>query len=551
MSASDKKKLRKEQNAEFLTERQRKEQAETKKLKIYTIVFVSIMIVVVAAVLGILAVRTINNSGVIQKNTIAATVGDRDLNTVELSYYYIDAINESYNDWYTQYQSYTDSYLEVMGLDISKPLNKQTNPETEESWAQHFVNIAIDNAKEVEALYNEAIANDYKLPEDKQKSLDNVLKNIETYASLYGYSNADQYLRVSYGYGADLESYKEYYTKSTIAEAYNTFHEESLSYENKEIREYDDKDPIKFNSYTYHSCYISYTEFLQGGTKDDDGKVTYSDEDKEAARKALKEAADKLAASKDLEELNKLAETINVNEEGQVVVNDYTNQLYSNINAPLNEWLSDSKRKAGDIAAIPNTSTAKDEDGKETTETNGYYVVIFDSSTDNTELMDDVRHLLVKFEGGKTDETTGKTTYTDEEKKTAKTEAEKYLKEWQDGKANEDSFIELVKDHSDDSSADDGGLFEQIHPDSSYVTSFKNWATDSKREIGDVEIIESEYGYHIMYYVGENDMSYRDYMITEELRADEQQAWYDALLEKVITKQGNISKLNLDLVISD
>ena len=36
MSASDKKKLRKERAAEILSEKQRQEQAEAKKLKIYT-----------------------------------------------------------------------------------------------------------------------------------------------------------------------------------------------------------------------------------------------------------------------------------------------------------------------------------------------------------------------------------------------------------------------------------------------------------------------------------------------------------------------------------
>ena len=550
MSASDKKKLRREQNAEFLTERQRKEQAEAKKLKTYTIAFVSVMIVVVIAVLGILAVRTVNNSGVIQKNTLAATIGDTELNSVELSYYYIDAVNKNYSDWYSQYETYTDDYLKIMGLDTSKPLNKQTNPETEKSWAQYFIDAAIEQAKEDEALYNEAMKNNFELPEEEQKSLDNVIKNISTYASLYGYSNADQYLRASYGYGAELESYKEYYTKTTIAAAYYDSHEESLTYKDKEIRKHDDKDPNKFNSYTYHSCYISYTEFLEGGKKDDDGNVTYSDKEKAAARKALKKAADKLAAAKDLKELNELTKTIEVNEDGQVVVNDFTNQLYSGISAPVNEWLANSKRKTGDIAAIPNTSTTKDEDGKETTETNGYYIVIFDSCTDNAEPMDNVRHLLVQFEGGKTDETTGETTYTDVEKKKAKTEAEKYLKEWKEGKKTEESFIELVKKNSDDSSAEDGGLFEDIHQDSSYVESFRNWAIDSKREVGDVEIVESEYGYHIMYYVGESDMTYRDHMITEELRADEQKAWYDALLEPVTAKEGNTSKMKLDMVIS-
>ena len=131
MSASDKKKLRKEQATELLTQRQRQEQAEAKKLKAYTITFVSIMLVVVVAVLGILGVRAINNSGIIQKNTIAAVVAGRELNTVEFNYYYIDAINDYYNAAYNQYNTYTDTVLQqIAGLDPKKPLDEQTEPDT-------------------------------------------------------------------------------------------------------------------------------------------------------------------------------------------------------------------------------------------------------------------------------------------------------------------------------------------------------------------------------------------------------------------------------------
>ncbi len=547
MSASDKKKLRKEQAADLLTERQRKEQAEAKKLKNYTIAFVTSMIVVVAIVLGILAVRTVNNSGIIQKNTLAATIGDQELNSVALSYYYVDAINKTYNEWYEQYQSYTDSYLSIMGLDTTKPLNKQTNPDTEKSWAQFFVDAAITQAKEDFALYNEAIKQEFKLPEDEQKSLDNTLKNIETYAILYGYSNADQYLRASYGYGAALKSYSEYLTRSTIANAYNIAYNEGLTYEDKEIREYDEKNADDFNSYTYTSAYISYSDFLKDGKKDEDGNVTYTDEQREEARKELKAAADKMAKAKDAEDLASIAKEI----KDSINVEKHTDELHTNINAPLNEWLAEDGRKSGDIAALANTSTTEDEDGKEVTQTNGYYVVIYHGITDNKELMSDVRHLLVKFEGGTTDETTGATTYSDEEKAAAKKEAESYLKTWQEGDATEESFIELVKKNSDDTSASEGGLFENINPDSSYVENFLNWSIDSKRKAGDAEVIETEYGYHVMYYVGDSDMTYRDYMITEELRSAEHTEWFDALIEAVKATQGDISKLKLDMTISN
>ena len=83
-------------------------------------------------------------------------------------------------------------------------------------------------------------------------------------------------------------------------------------------------------------------------------------------------------------------------------------------------------------------TTSKDEDGNETKTLTGYYVVRFESSTENKEPLANVRHILVKFEGGTTEN--GETVYSDEEKATAKQEAEKLLQEWKDGEATEESM---------------------------------------------------------------------------------------------------------------
>ena len=53
MSASDKKRLRKEQNAAAMTERQKAEQKEAKKLKSMTLTFAVVMVLVVAIVVGV------------------------------------------------------------------------------------------------------------------------------------------------------------------------------------------------------------------------------------------------------------------------------------------------------------------------------------------------------------------------------------------------------------------------------------------------------------------------------------------------------------------
>ena len=552
MSASDKKKLRKEQAAAVLSERQRHEQAEAKKLKIYTVTFITAMVLVVCVALGVLGVRAVNQSGILQKNTIAATIGDRELDTVELSYYYHDVISDFYNQWYEQYSSYTDMYLQMMGLDASKPLNEQIHDEESgKTWADYFIDAAISRAQNDFALYDLAMKEGFTLPEEERTELDNTINNLGTYAELYGYKNADQYLSAAYGHGSDVKSYGEYSERSAIATAYYNAHEDSLVYEDAAIREYEADKKSNYDSYTFTQAYLSYTAFRQGGTKDEKGNVTYTEAEDNAAREALKAAAEALAKATSVDDLKEKIKGLTVNEGSEIEITEEKNQLHTTLTTAQQEWLSADGRKDGDITAIPNTSTTKDEDGKETTITNGYYVIIFNSKTDNSKKMSNVRHLLVKFESGTENETTGEMEYTEAEKTAAKTEAEGYLKTWKEGTANEESFIELVKKNSDDTSAEEGGLFEDIHPDSEYVTSFLEWSISPDRKAGDTDVIESPYGYHVMYYVGDDEMSYRDYMLTYEMKAADMEKWHNGILETVTTSIGNTSLMGLDMVLSN
>ena len=551
MSASDKKKLRKEASAQLLTEKQLQQQKEAKKLKAYTIAFVAAMILVACITLAVLGVRAVNNSGVIQSNTIAANVGENQLSSVELSYYFTDEMNAYYNEWYQTYSTYTDAYLKMMGWDTSKPLDEQIQDEpTNTTWAQYFLNAALDQAKNDYALAAKAKAEGFELPDEDKTTLTNLLSNIETYATMYGYSNAKQYLRAMYGYGSTPETYGEYYERSLLASAYATAHHEGLTYDNSKIRDYEADKMAEFNSYTYTSAYMSYTYFQQGGTKDEEGNVTYSDEENAAARQSMKEAADKLATATSDEELEAMAKEISVKDGSSISVTKNENALYSGISSSIREWLSEADRKDGDITAIANVSTTENEDGTKTEQTNGYYVVIYHGVNDNATAMGNVRHLLVKFEGGTENEETGEVTYSDAEKAAAKEEAEGYLKTWQEGEATEESFIELVKKHSDDSTASEGGLFEDINPDSSYVENFLNWSIDTTRKTGDTAVIETEYGYHVMYFVGNSELTYRDYMITNKMRDSDHENWYNAIVDAVTAALADTSKMKLDVVLS-
>jgi len=118
-------------------------------------------------------------------------------------------------------------------------------------------------------------------------------------------------------------------------------------------------------------------------------------------------------------------------------------------------------------------------------------------------MISDVRHILIMPTGGTVNGETGETTYSEDEWAAALKKAEEVLQEWKDGEATEESFGLLANTYSEDGGSNTtGGLYEDIAPGASYVENFLNWAIDMNRQTGDTGIVQTEFGYHIMYYVG-------------------------------------------------
>ena len=551
MSASTKKKLRKEQNELKLTERQQQAQAEAKKLKITTIAFVVLILAIVVAFAVTISINSIKNSGVIQKNTVAATVGDHELNSVELNYYYSDAISSAYNEWNSAYGENMSAYMALMGLDLTKPLDEQKNTmsESDMTWADYFVQAALDRAKSDLALYDAAIAAGFELSAEDLDAVESNMTTLGFYAQLNGYSNVGQYLKAMYGPGANEENYRDYCIKTATANAYYVGHNDDLTYDDAAIRDYEASRLTDYNSYDFSYYYVNHTKFLPEGTKGEDGKVTYTDEQLAMARDKAKEAAQSLTKVKTQEELDSAIAALSINKGTTAASSKSNGVLGSSISSLYSKWLTSNSRKENDVAMFAYESTSTGEDGKQTTVVNGYYVVMFRGMTTNERPVGNVRHLLVKFEGGTKDDK-GNTTYSDAEKAAAKTEAEGYLNTWKSGAATEESFVELVKEHSDDTSKTTGGLFENIIPTSPYVPNFLNWSIDETRKAGDTEVIETEYGYHVMYYVAASELNYRDTMISDDIRAEDQASWYEDILEAVEAKVVNDKHLEKDRILS-
>ena len=130
----------------------------------------------------------------------------------------------------------------------------------------------------------------------------------------------------------------------------------------------------------------------------------------------------------------------------------------------------------------------------------------------------------------------------------AKKDAENWLKAWKDGAATEESFAELANKNSDDGDGKSGGLYEDVFP-GQMVEAFDKWCFDKDRKTGDTEIIETEYGYHVMYFVKHQDRTYRDAMIEADLVSDEVEEWLEKHTKELNVEKVNLKGLNWDIII--
>jgi hypothetical protein len=172
-------------------------------------------------VLGYFGYTAVNNSGILQKNVTAATIGERKLTSAMLNYFYLDAIANQYSSWRENFSTSTDTYLsQYFGLDVNKELDEQYyNEETKTTWADYFIDVAISDAQASYAIYDIAQSKNYKLSADAKEELDGWVENYEYMAEMYK-SSVDEVVVSNYGPGATFESWKEYLTVIITAQDY-------------------------------------------------------------------------------------------------------------------------------------------------------------------------------------------------------------------------------------------------------------------------------------------------------------------------------------------
>lgn len=488
VSASPEKKA--QARAERNEKRRQEEQKSRRTMALYSAIGVVVIVAAVALMFW--------NSGILQRSMTALDVNGTKYTAAEVQYYY--------SGLYTEQAS---SYAFLPNVSVKEQTYDQ---ETGQSWYDHLMDQAVEQMTATTALAAKAEAEGYTLSQEAQDSLDATLNQLDTIWVSYAASR-DAFIRAQFGAYMTYDKLAALIQRDILASDYADSRLDAIDHPDSDYEAY-----YQDNAGTLDTIIYTQLTFRAGPpTTDDQGNpLELSDEEKTAAieeqkpaQKALaEEVRAKLEAGADVEDIAK----------------EYEDQLYStalsrrasgsNVSMSIySDWLMDPGRRAGDITVVE----------QETVDSYYYYVSIFEDRFRDEENTNTVRNLLIRAGSG--------TNPTQAEYDEAETKAQELLDQWKSGEATEDSFAELARANSQDtSSAAAGGLISGITSNSTYAC--KDWVVDSTRRAGDVELVKSDYGWHVVYYVSSDDPAWK---ITvgnalreqdrEQLSADASQGW--------------------------
>ena len=117
----------------------------------------------------------------------------------------------------------------------------------------------------------------------------------------------------------------------------------------------------------------------------------------------------------------------------------------------------------------------------------------------------DVRHILFCPEGGTVDEN-GNTVYSEAEWELCRVKAQELLDKWSADSGTEEGFAQFAMEYTEDpGSMSTGGLYTDVYV-GQMVAPFEDWCFDASRQYGDTGLVQTDYGYHIMYFVGSHEL---------------------------------------------
>ena len=512
MSASKDKRTRKEQIAAGTDKRTAAKAKELAKQRKSNIIYTVVGIAVVLFVAFVL----FYNSSFMVRHTTAVTIDGQEYSAAQLNYYY----SSNYMNFYNNYGSYISYFFDPDESLADQPYDENM------SWREYFLNSAAQDMARIQMLVTEAEAAGFTLSEEQQAEYDEQIASIGTAWESLGYSNLQQYLNMNFGKGVDFDLLKQEMYRSFLASAFSESQYDSYEYSDSELDDYyaEHADELDVIDYTYYSVPVPTEEPEDSEDADapaeDAEETEEAAEDTEEAAEGTEEDAEEAEEPVPSEEIAAIAEAVDgtdeqtftdyLAEEADDAAPSHQSLPGSSISSTYSEWLLDAERQPGDAAAFATNTTE--------------YVVMFLGRDTNDYPTVSFRHILAMA-----DDADGDGTFSEDEIQAAADEAQSVYDEWQDGDATEDSFAELANERSEDGGSNtNGGLYENVSK-GNMVEPINDWLFEDGRKAGDTTVVsydgDNYTGTHVLYFVGQDDMTYAHAQADEALRSDAYSAW--------------------------
>lgn len=314
-----------------------------------------------------------------KSNVIIAVAGGKELTNGDLQIYYsMEAI-----EFITEYSE----YLSYLNLDYQKPLDKQYYSKSQEiTWQQKFLDGAL-NTWHLYTMMNLAAQDEgYVFDDDLKQTIAKLSENLEELAKENNYRSADEMIREDFGGACTVEAYLRYLENYYKGIAYLGSKYDIMTPTQQEIEDYFTKNQKTLEESGIKKTsgkYVDVRHILiqpKGGTKDEDGNVTYTQAEWDtcyASAKAVLEEWLAGAATEDsfAELANKYSEDPGSNTKGGL----YTQVASGKMVEAFDEWIFDENRGTGDYGIVKTE--------------HGYHIMYFVDSEDIW--ISEVRNMIV------------------------------------------------------------------------------------------------------------------------------------------------------------
>lgn len=284
------------------------------------------------------------------RDTVVATMGENALTNSQLQVYYWMEVQGFLSNY--------GGYAAYFGLNPAQSMDTQLCPQAEGlTWQQYFLQSALNNWQQMQAMT--LAAQEAKIPMDEQSKtyLENLDKTLEEIAASYSV-DVEELLLKNFGPGADREDYRHF--QELYHSGYPYFNEQvsKLKPTDKELEAFfaEHEQQYAEGGMTKEDDFVDVRHILvmaEGGTTDEQGKTTYTDEEWAACEKKAQEVLDTwLAGDKTEESFAKLATEKTQDPGSQGTGGLYERVYEGQMVQAFNDWCFDESRKAGDYGLV-------------------------------------------------------------------------------------------------------------------------------------------------------------------------------------------------------